>query len=140
MRMSALILRTLKPAGRTLGRRFNFPYLVESSHHNAIQRLLVRRERRRAVQQAMSRDEARAPGLRIVDTTPRSFSRSSSTMTSSKTCQMSFVDVQRDSHLLMFRYLLSMDKLWTKRKKPTPLDWDCLSTSAEVGFPIPLKL
>ena len=40
----------------------------------------------------------------------------------------------------MFRYLLSMDKLWTKRKKPTPLDWDCLSTNAEVGFPIPLKL
>ena len=40
----------------------------------------------------------------------------------------------------MFRYLLSMDKLWTKRKKPTPLDWDCLSTNAEVGFPILLKL
>jgi len=30
------------------------------------------------------------------------------------------------------KYLLSMDKLWTKRKKPTPLDWDCLSTNAEV--------
>ena len=25
-----------------------------------------------------------------------------------------------------------MDKLWTKRKKPTPLDWDCLSTTTEV--------
>merc|ERR1712013_950091 len=29
------------------------------------------------------------------------------------------------------KYLLSMDKLWTKRKKPTPLDWDCLSTTTE---------
>jgi len=30
------------------------------------------------------------------------------------------------------KYLLSMDKLWAKRKKPTPLDWDCLpSTPAE---------
>ena len=28
MRMSALILRTLKPAGRTLGRRFNFIILL----------------------------------------------------------------------------------------------------------------
>jgi len=26
------------------------------------------------------------------------------------------------------KYLLSMDKLWTKRRKPTPLDWDCLPT------------
>jgi len=24
------------------------------------------------------------------------------------------------------KYLLSMDKLWTKRRKPSPLDWDCL--------------
>lgn len=24
------------------------------------------------------------------------------------------------------KYLLSMDKLWTKRRKPTVLDWDCL--------------
>ena len=31
----------------------------------------------------------------------------------------------------MCRYLLSMDKLWTKRKPPTPLDWDCLSITAE---------
>lgn len=29
------------------------------------------------------------------------------------------------------KYLLSMDKLWTKRKPPTPLDWDCLSSTAE---------
>lgn len=28
------------------------------------------------------------------------------------------------------KYLLSMDKLWTKRKPPTPLDWDCLPTAA----------
>ena len=91
----------------------------------------MRRGRRRVVQQAMLRDEARAPGLRIVDTTPRSFFRSSSTMTSSETYEMSMKEI----HLLIFRYLLSMDKLWTKRKKPTPLDWDCLSTNAEVGFP-----
>lgn len=24
------------------------------------------------------------------------------------------------------KYLLSMDKLWTKRRPPTPLDWDAL--------------
>lgn len=29
------------------------------------------------------------------------------------------------------KYLLSMDKLWAKRKPPTPLDWDCLSSTAE---------
>jgi len=29
-------------------------------------------------------------------------------------------------------YLLSMDKLWTKRRKPNPLDWDCLP-EAEAG-------
>ncbi len=28
-------------------------------------------------------------------------------------------------------YLLSMDKLWTKRRPPTPLDWDNLSDEAE---------
>merc|ERR1719342_692184 len=27
------------------------------------------------------------------------------------------------------KYLLSMDKLWTKRKPPTPLDWDVLPTA-----------
>jgi len=27
------------------------------------------------------------------------------------------------------KYLLSMDKLWSKRRKPTPLDWDCLPDS-----------
>jgi len=27
------------------------------------------------------------------------------------------------------KYLLSMDKLWSKRKRPTPLDWDCLPDS-----------
>ena len=26
-------------------------------------------------------------------------------------------------------YLLKMDKLWTKRRKPTPLDWDCLPST-----------
>jgi len=26
------------------------------------------------------------------------------------------------------KYLLSMDKLWAKRKPPSPLDWDCLPT------------
>jgi len=30
------------------------------------------------------------------------------------------------------KYLLSMDKLWAKRKRPTPLDWDCLPTSNSV--------
>ena len=29
------------------------------------------------------------------------------------------------------KYLLSMDKLWTKRQPPRPLDWDCLPTSRE---------
>jgi len=29
------------------------------------------------------------------------------------------------------KYLLSMDKLWTKRKPPTPLDWDCLPSNAD---------
>jgi len=29
------------------------------------------------------------------------------------------------------KYLLSMDKLWTKRKPPTPLDWDCLPITAD---------
>jgi len=29
------------------------------------------------------------------------------------------------------KYLLSMDKLWAKRKPPTPLDWDCLPTKGE---------
>ena len=58
----------------------------------------MRRERRRVVQQATLRDEARVPGLRIADTTPRSFFKSFSTMTSSETSQMSerrsFVAVQ----------------------------------------------
>lgn len=27
------------------------------------------------------------------------------------------------------KYLLSMDKLWAKRRPPTPLDWDCLPDS-----------
>jgi len=26
------------------------------------------------------------------------------------------------------KYLLSMDKLWAKRKRPSPLEWDCLPT------------
>ena len=69
------------------------------------------------------------PWIRIADTTPRSCSRSSSTMTSSEIFGMADARVM----YIKFRYLLSMDKLWTKRKKPTPLDWDCLSTNAEVG-------
>jgi len=31
------------------------------------------------------------------------------------------------------KYLLSMDKLWAKRKKPTPLDWDCLPSTPTEG-------
>ena len=27
------------------------------------------------------------------------------------------------------KYLLSMEKLWAKRRKPTPLDWDCLPST-----------
>jgi len=27
------------------------------------------------------------------------------------------------------KYLLSMDKLWSKRRRPTPLDWDCLPST-----------
>lgn len=27
------------------------------------------------------------------------------------------------------KYLLSMEKLWSKRRKPTPLDWDCLPST-----------
>ena len=30
------------------------------------------------------------------------------------------------------KYLLSMDKLWEKRKAPNPLDWDCLPSSPNV--------
>ncbi|XP_023326854.1 SUMO-activating enzyme subunit 2 [Eurytemora carolleeae] len=29
------------------------------------------------------------------------------------------------------KYLLSMDKLWAKRRPPTPLDWDCLPDTTE---------
>ena len=29
------------------------------------------------------------------------------------------------------KYLLSMDKLWAKRRPPTPLDWDCLPADTE---------
>lgn len=35
--------------------------------------------------------------------------------------------------ITMPRYLLRMDKLWTKRKAPTPLDWDILPTEGQSG-------
>jgi len=31
------------------------------------------------------------------------------------------------------KYLLSMDKLWEKRRRPTPLDWECLPDTTENG-------
>merc|ERR1719483_766597 len=31
------------------------------------------------------------------------------------------------------KYLLSMDKLWAKRRKPTPLEWDCLPSTPVEG-------
>jgi len=30
------------------------------------------------------------------------------------------------------KYLLSMEKLWAKRRKPTPLDWDCLPSTPSI--------
>ena len=70
-------------SGEDAGKKVEFPH---PRMHNKISvlRLLVRRERRREEQPAMLRGGAPAPGLRIADTTPRSFSRSSSTMTSSE--------------------------------------------------------
>ena len=70
-------------SGEDAGKKVEFPH---PRMHNKISvlRLLVRRERRREEQPAMLRGGAPAPGLRIADTTPRSFSRSSSMMTSSE--------------------------------------------------------
>ena len=70
-------------SGEDAGKKVQF-FSPWKTYNCATFRLLVRRVRRREGQLAMLRGEALELGLKIVDTTPRSFSRSSSMTISSE--------------------------------------------------------